>query len=397
MRIYQILRRIFYRLAAAVPALIGVVVFTFILMRVMPGDPAIFFASGPTSGEEEIQEIRRQLGLDKPILVQLVYYLGDIATGNLGLSLTTGQAVTTDLINRLPASLELTFFALLIALTLSIPLGVVAALHPNSLIDHIVRFVCTLGVCVPMFVSGLMLIYVFYYTLGWSPDPTGRFDIFSSAPPRVTGFLLVDSLLAQQYDSFASAFSRLILPGATMALFVLSPLTRMTRASMLAVLGGDIVRTGEAAGLPRQKIIVVYALRNAILPPHVLPTSGIVLSSMLGANILVEKVFSWPGIASYALNGLLASDYAAVQGFVLLMAGLCVAINLLVDILYGIGRTRGCHSNEQVHHRPRPFRPRAKSCHDYGGCRDRHHIGSGAPGALDQPIRSDGNQYGECI
>jgi len=338
MRAHKILRRIVYRLVAAVPALIGVVVFTFILMRVMPGDPAIFFASGPNSGEEEIQEIRRQLGLDKPLFVQLIYYLGDIATGNLGHSLTTGQSVTTDLIHRLPASLELTFFALLIALTLSIPLGVVAAIRPGSLIDHAVRFVCTLGVCVPMFVSGLLLIFVFYYLLGWSPDPTGRIDIFSSAPPRVSGFLLVDSLLAQQYDSFVGAFSRLILPGATMALFVLAPLTRMTRASMLAVLGSDIVRTAEAAGLPRQKIIVVYALRNAILP--VLTTSGIVVSSMLGANILVEKVFSWPGIASYALNGLLASDYAAVQGFVLLMAGLCVVINLLVDILYGIADPR---------------------------------------------------------
>lgn len=338
MRIYRILRRIGCRLLSAVPALIGVVVFTFVLMRVMPGDPAIFFATGPTSGEEEIQEIRRQLGLDKPLLVQLTYYLGDIATGNLGHSLTTGRPVTTDLIHRLPATLELTFFALIIALTLSVPLGVVAAVRPDSLIDHAVRLVCTLGVCVPMFVSGLMLIFVFYYLLGWSPDPTGRFDIFSSAPPRVSGFLLVDSLLDQQYDSFAAAFSRLILPGVTMALFVLAPLTRMTRASMLAVLGSDLVRTGEAVGLPRLKIIVVYALRNAILP--VLTTSGIVLSSMLGANILVEKVFSWPGIASYALNGLLASDYAAVQGFVLLMAGLCVLINLLVDILYGIADPR---------------------------------------------------------
>ena len=131
MRLYQVLRRVFYRFVAAVPALIGVVVFTFILMRVMPGDPAIYFASGPTSGEEEIREIRRQLGLDKPLLVQLVYYLRDIATGDLGHSLTTGQAVTTDLIYRLPASLELTFFALLIALTLSVPLGVVAAVRPE--------------------------------------------------------------------------------------------------------------------------------------------------------------------------------------------------------------------------------------------------------------------------
>ena len=338
MRFYHILIRIMYRLIFAVPALIGVVVFTFVLMRVIPGDPAIFFASGPSTGEAEIQELRRQLGLDKPLLIQLIYYLGDIVTGNLGQSLSTGRPVTIDLINRLPASLELTFFALLIALTLSIPLGVVAAIRPGSLIDHAIRFVCTLGVCVPMFVTGLLLIYVFYYLLGWSPDPTGRFDIFSSAPPRVSGFLLVDSLLAQQFESFTAALSRLILPGVTMALFVLAPLTRMTRASMLAVLGSDLVRTGEAVGLPRHKIIVVYALRNAILP--VLTTSGIVLSSMLGANILVEKVFSWPGVASYALDGLLASDYAAVQGFVLLMAGLCVAINLLVDILYGIADPR---------------------------------------------------------
>ena len=338
MRIYRILCRIGYRLISAVPAVIGVVVFTFLLMRVMPGDPAIFFAVGPNSGEEEIQELRRQLGLDKPLFVQLVYYFRDVATGNLGHSLVTGQPVTTDLIHRLPATLELTFFALLIALTLSIPLGVVAAIRPGSMIDHAIRFVCTLGVCVPMFVSGLLLIYIFYYLLGWSPDPTGRFDIFSAAPPRVSGFLLVDSLLAQQYDSFATALSRLILPSVTMALFVLAPLTRMTRASMLAVLGSDLVRTGEAVGLPRHQIIVVYALRNAILP--VLTTSGMVLSSMLGANILVEKVFSWPGVASYALDGLLASDYASVQGFVLLMAGLCVGINLLVDTLYGIADPR---------------------------------------------------------
>ena len=318
--------------------MIGVVIFTFILMRVLPGDPAIYFATGPSSGEEEIQELRRQLGLDKPILVQLAYYLGDIATGDLGRSLSTGRPVTTDLMNRLPASLELTFCALLIALMTSIPLGVAAARRPGSLIDHGVRLVCTLGVCVPMFVSGLMLIYIFYYVLGWSPDPTGRFDIFSSPPPRVSGFLLVDSILAGQYDSFAAAFARLVLPGATMALFVLAPLTRMTRASMLAVLSSDIVRTAEAVGLPRRKVIFVYALRNAILP--VLTISGIVLSSMLGANILVEKVFSWPGVASYALDGLLASDYAAVQGFVLLMAGLCVVINLLVDILYGIADPR---------------------------------------------------------
>jgi peptide/nickel transport system permease protein len=190
-----ILRRVGRRLLASIPALFGVVVVTFTLMRVLPGDPAVFFASGPSAGKEEIEELRRNMGLDKPIPMQLLRYLGEIGRGDLGHSMTTGQPVVLDMQRRLPASLELTCTALLIALCLSLPLGILAALRPGSLVDHAVRMLCTLGVCVPTFVSGLLLIYAFYYLLGWAPDPTARIDIFASKPPEITGFYLIDFAL----------------------------------------------------------------------------------------------------------------------------------------------------------------------------------------------------------
>ena len=333
-----IARRVGRRLLSSIPALLGVVIVTFVLMRVLPGDPAVFFASGPSAGKAEIEEIRHKMGLDRPIPVQLTRYLADVATGNLGNSLTTGQPVTRDMARRLPASLELTFTALAIALLLSVPLGVVAALRPGSPVDHAVRMLCTLGVCVPTFVSGLLLIYVFYYMLGWAPDPTARIDIFASAPPDITGFYLVDFALTGDWQGWWAAFTQLLLPAMSMALFVLAPLARMTRASMLAVLGSDFIRTAQSVGLPRMRIVVAYALRNALLP--VLTITGIVFSTMLGANVLVEKVFSWPGVASYALDALLASDYAPVQAFVLLMATIFVLVNVLIDVLYGIADPR---------------------------------------------------------
>ena len=307
-------------------------------MRVLPGDPAVFFASGPSAGRAEIEDLRHSMGLDQPVPIQLLHYLGDIARGDLGHSLTTGQPVATDMARRLPASLELTLTALTLALLLSVPLGVAAALRPGSAVDHAVRMLCTLGVCVPTFVSGLLLIYVFYYLLGWAPDPTARIDIFASPPPGITGFYLVDFALTGDWDGWWAAATQLMLPAITMALFVLAPLARMTRASMLAVLGSDFIRTAHAMGLPRRRIVVAYALRNALLP--VLTITGIVFSTMLGANVLVEKVYSWPGVASYALDALLASDYAPVQAFVLLMAIIFVGVNVLIDILYGIADPR---------------------------------------------------------
>lgn len=331
-------RFVLNRTLAALPVLAGVVVFTFVLVRLLPADPAAFFASGPAMGPEEIEALRRELGLDRSILEQLVIYLRGLAAGELGRSLVTGQPVAADLVQRLPASLELTAVAFAMAVAVAIPLGVLAATRPDSPIDHLVRLVATAGVAMPTFVTGLLLIYLFYFLAGWAPDPTSRYDLFLPESPRVTGFLTIDTALDGNWAQFRAVCARLVLPAGTMALFALAPLMRMTRASMLAVLTGDFVRTARALGLSRGRILVVYALRNALLP--VITMTGMVLSYMLGANVLVEKVFAWPGIGSYALDALVASDYAPVQGFVLTVAVIFVVLNLIVDLLYAVADPR---------------------------------------------------------
>ena len=326
------------RLVFALPALFGVLALTFVLMRVLPGDPASLFAASPSAGAEDIETIRARLGLDRPIAEQFALYLGDLARGDLGRSMTTGQPVAADLLERLPASLELVLSALVLALVVALPLGIAAALGPGTAVDHLARLIGTLGVAIPTFVSGLLFIYVFYYLLGWAPDPTGRIDIFLVPPPRVTGFLLVDSLLAGDPAAFRAAFAQLVLPALTLALFVIAPLSRITRASMLSVLSSDYVRAAESVGLGRARIVIVYGLRNALLP--VLTVSGTVVSAMLGASVLVEKVFAWPGVASYSVDALMAGDFAPVQGFVLLMAAVYVLVNLVIDVLYRLADPR---------------------------------------------------------
>jgi dipeptide transport system permease protein len=327
------LTMILKRLMMAIPSLIGVVIVTFLLTRALPGDPAAYFA-GPAATPQAIQEIRVKLGLDKPLIVQFGAYVGDLVHGNLGTSLTTGQPVASELRNRLPASAELTLLGLIVSIIIAVPLGILAATKPNSLLDHACRIVSTAGVSLPVFFTGLILVYVFYYQLGWAPAPLGRLDVFFTEPPRVTGFYLIDSLIARDPETFMAALKQLILPALTLAIFSLAPIARMTRASMLAVLSSDFVRTARASGLSAYTVIITYAFRNAMLP--VITTLGMVFSFLLGANVLVEKVFAWPGIGSYAVEALLASDFAPVQGFVLTMAVMYVAINLMIDVLYGV-------------------------------------------------------------
>jgi dipeptide transport system permease protein len=327
------LTMILKRVAMAIPSLIGVIVVTFLLTRALPGDPAAYFA-GPAATKQAIEEVRAKLGLDKPLIVQFGHYVVDLAHGNLGNSLTTGQPVVTELRNRLPASAELTLLGLIVSIVIAVPLGILAATRPNSLVDHACRIISTAGVSLPVFFTGLILVYIFYYLLGWAPAPLGRLDVFFDAPPQVTGFYLIDSLIAGQGEVFLASLKQLILPALTLAIFSLAPIARMTRASMLAVLSSDFVRTARASGLSPLTVIVTYAFRNAMLP--VITTLGMVFSFLLGANVLVEKVFAWPGIGSYAVEALLAYDFAPVQGFVLTMAVLYVAINLLIDVLYGV-------------------------------------------------------------
>ena len=321
------------RLLTVIPTLIGVVIVTFLLTRVLPGDPAVYFA-GPAATPDSIAEIRKGLGLDKTLPEQFVRYVNDLAHGNFGNSLSTGRPVATEITSRLPASAELTLLGLILSLAIAVPLGILAAVKQGSWIDHTCRIVATAGVSLPVFFTGLLLVYVFYYQLGWSPAPVGRLDAFATAPPDITGFYLIDSLVTGNFETFRAAFSQLILPAGTLAIFSLAPIARMTRASMLAVLASEFVRTARASGLDDRTVIITYAFRNAMLP--VVTTLGMVFSFLLGANVLVEKVFAWPGIGSYAVEALLQSDFAPVQGFVLAMAVLYVALNLLIDMLYGV-------------------------------------------------------------
>jgi peptide/nickel transport system permease protein len=321
---------VFRRLLGMIPTLAGVVIATFLLTRLLPGDPAVFFASNPAADAATIQAIREKLGLDQPLWRQFLIYVVQLFQGDLGNSITTGQSVARDMWQRLPASAELTFVAFGLAVGVALPLGIAAALRPGSLVDHACRLIATAGVSLPTFVSGLLLIYLFYYVLALSPEPIGRIDPFAVAPPKVTGFLLVDTLLAGDMEGFRSAASQLVLPSVTMALFALAPLARMTRASMLGALNSEFIRTARANGLRWRTIVLSYALRNAMLP--VVTTLGLVFSYMLGANVLVERVFAWPGVGSYALDSLLSLDYAPVQGFMLVMAAIFVLVNLLVDL-----------------------------------------------------------------
>jgi dipeptide transport system permease protein len=327
------LKQIGKRLATVIPSLIGVIIVTFLLTRVLPGDTAAYFA-GPAATPAAIEEVRRQLGLDRSLLEQFVRYVIDLAHGDLGTSLSTGQAVTADIAARLPASAELTLLGLLLASLIALPLGVAAAVRQGSLIDHACRIVTTAGVSLPVFFTGLLLAYVFYYQLGWAAEPVGRLGFLYSAPPFVTGFYLIDSLIAGDLAVFQAAAAQLVLPVTTLATFALAPIARMTRASMLSALASDFVRTARANGLSWRSVIITYAFRNAMLP--VVTTLGMVFSFLLGANVLVEKVFAWPGIGSYAVEALITSDFAPVQGFVLTMAVLYVLLNLAIDLLYGL-------------------------------------------------------------
>ena len=265
------------RIVGALPNLIGVVVITFLLTRALPGDPAAYFA-GQSATPEAIEQIRAQLGLDRSLPEQFVAYVGDLARGELGQSLTTGQSVATEIASRLPASMELTLVALTLAIAISLPLGIAAAVRQGSWVDQLARVVTTAGVSLPVFFTGLLLTWLFYFELGWAPSPIGRLDPSFSPPSDVTGFYLIDALLDRDLELWR------------------------------------------------------YALRNALLP--VVTTLGLVFSFMLGSNVLVEKVFAWPGIGSFAIESLTASDYAPVQGFVLTMGVLYVMLNLLIDLAY---------------------------------------------------------------
>jgi dipeptide transport system permease protein len=334
------LRVVLSRLLASLPNLVGVVIITFILTRALPGDPAAYFA-GAAATQEAIAQVRSQLGLDKPLLEQFFLYVAALARGDMGLSLTTGQPVAQELLARLPASLEMVFLALLLACAIALPLGVLAATRPGSWIDQLCRLVTTAGVSLPTFFTGLLLAYVFYFLLGWAPSPMGRLDPMFSPPPTVTGLYLIDAALAGDPAMWWASLKQLILPVLTMAIFVLAPIARMTRASMLAVLSADFIRTARASGLSSATVLVTYALRNALLP--VVTIVGLQFGVLLSGAVVTENVFAWPGVGTLLIQAITARDYPLVQGCVLVISLGYVAVNFLTDALYAVidPRVRG--------------------------------------------------------
>ncbi|KJF70614.1 ABC transporter permease [Agrobacterium arsenijevicii] len=318
------------RIALAIPNIIGVVIVTFIMARLLPGDPAAFFA-GPTADTATIERMRGEMNLDKPIPEQMLIYVGNLAHGDFGRSFVTGNAVLTDILQRLPASLELAMAALVIAVVVAIPLGILAANAAGSWYDRIFCYVTSATAALPTFFVGLVLLYVFYNVLAWVPAPTGRLPIFASTPKAYTGFLLIDSLIAGKLTTFYAALSQLALPAISLALSAVAPLARLTRSLMIDTLSSDFIIAARAHGLSPFKVMFGYALQNILM--SLLNILGMIFSFLVGATVLVERIYGWPGIGSYAVQAVLSSDYAAVQGFVFAVATLYIIVNLLIDIL----------------------------------------------------------------
>ncbi len=321
------------RLLLLIPTLLGVSIFCFTLIRVLPGNP-VYMIVGPYATQEEIARVKADLGLEKPIHEQYLIYLNDVLHGDLGYSWHTSQPVAKDLVQRFPLSLELSTLSLIITLAVAIPLGVVSAVNRGSWIDHIARVVAVAGVSMPLFWSGLILSYVFFFRLHWAPAPMGVLDPMMQAPPRVTGMILADSLIAGRWDALRSALAHLALPAITLAFSMIGSVTRMTRSSMAEVLHSDFVRTATAFGLPRRTVIYRDALQNALLP--VVTMVGVLYGFALGGTVLVEMIFGLAGMGNYSFGSIMNMDYAGVEGVVLMVAVIFVVVNLLVDILYAI-------------------------------------------------------------
>lgn len=320
------------RVGLALVTLAGVAVFVFLLTHILPSNPAALRA-GPLADAVLIQKYEREMGLDQPIYVQFARYAQELLSGNLGESWKTGQPVRQELGQRLPATLELAATAFLIALVVGLGLGVLAAVFAGSWIDQGVRLYATLGAAQALFWLALLMVHIFYYTLGWAPAPLDRLTIGVPEPPHVTGLFTVDSLLAGQLGTFLDALNHLWLPALVLAFVVSAPIVKMTRGSMLDSLNSDYIRTAKAIGVPRRSVVMRDGLRNAFIP--ILTMIGIVFGYLIAGNVVVEKVFSWAGIGQYAWNALTINDFNAVQGFVILIAVMYVGINLMIDLAYG--------------------------------------------------------------
>jgi len=324
------LRFVTRRLFLLVLTAIGITLVTFVISHVVPADPAVLIA-GHNATEHTLELVRHQYGLDKPLVTQYLDYLNGILHGDLGMSTYSRRSVVTDLAAYLPATVELVLVAIVSAVTIGVPLGVVSAIRKGGVIDHFSRIFAIAGSSLPLFWLGLLLQLVFGGTLKILPL-TGRLSPSVAPPPKTTGMYTIDSLLAGQLGTFVNALEHIVLPAAVLAFASLSLIVRVTRSSMLEVLSQDYIRTARTKGLSRRRVIVRHALRNALIAPVTL--LGLQLGYLLSGVFLVEVVFSWPGIGFYSVHAVQGSDYVAIMGVTLVVALIYSTINLLTDIAY---------------------------------------------------------------
>lgn len=322
-------RYILRRILLALPALFGLVILTFVLSRVVPGDPAATLA-GDAATPAQIADIRARYGLDRPILEQAAIHVHQVLTGDFGRSVFSGRPVAEEITQRLPATLELTFAALFLATVLGIPLGLLAALDHNGPVDHLVRVLSVGGLAIASFWLAIMLQLYFSMDLDILPL-RGRIDVALGLPPRITGSVLIDSLLAGRLDMFVSACRHLVLPAVTLALPGLATIARFTRSGVLETLQKDFVLYERAAGYGRFRLAAIYVLRNAV---NVTVTQiGLLFGALISGAVAVEAVFDWPGLGTYAVQAILSADYKALLAVTLVVGVVYAVVNVLVDVV----------------------------------------------------------------
>ena len=325
------LRFLATRVSLIVPTFIGVTLLTFALIRVIPGDPIELLAGERGIDPARHAELRADLGLDKPLLVQYGVYIANVARGDLGESILTREPVLEEFLARFPATFELSVCAILFALAVGLPAGALAAVRRGSAMDHTVMAVSLTGFSMPVFWWALLAILFFSVTLGWTPV-SGRISLLYFLEP-VTGFMLIDSWLSNEPGAFRSAVLHLVLPSVVLGTIPLAVVARMTRSSMLEVMGDDYIRTARAKGASPLRVVAVHALRNAAIP--VVTVIGLQAGVLLAGAILTETIFAWPGIGKWLVESVHRRDYPVLQGGVLLIAATVMVVNLLVDALYG--------------------------------------------------------------
>ena len=333
------LRFILTRVGMVIPTFLGVTFLSFVLIRLVPGDPIEVRVGERGISPERLAHFRHELGLDQPLWKQFLDYVGGVLHGDLGVSLVTHNPVLSEFLTLFPATIELSLVAILLAALIGLPVGVLAAVKRGSALDHGVMAVSLTGYSMPIFWWGLLLIITVSVNLGWTPV-SGRLGFEYFVEP-VTGFLLVDTLLSDEPVSFWSALRHLILPAIVLGTIPLAVIARMTRSSMLEVLGEDYIRTARAKGLREKRVIGLHALRNALIP--VVTVIGLQVGTLLGGAILTETIFAWPGIGKWLVESINRRDYPALQGGVLLIATVVMTVNLLVDVLYGVLNPRIRH------------------------------------------------------